>query len=157
MIILNNKIDIYLNQDINNPKYLFHGSPKKLDIIIPNKGIDSNNNIDNIANAIFLFPSFLKATPYAFKDTIKSNSDELDWNFEITNNNEYPLMTMYNVNIDDNIIGYIYVFNKDKTIIKDNDTYQYKCYHSLKPMDIIKVKYKDYKKYYKVINSSKKR
>ncbi|MBR3162331.1 MAG: hypothetical protein IKF19_06350 [Bacilli bacterium] len=62
---------------------------------------------------------------------------------------------MYNVNIDDNIIGYIYVFNKDKTMIKDNDTYQYKCHHSLKPIDIIKIKYKDYKKYYKAINYTK--
>ena len=24
-------LEEYLNQDINNPKYLFHGSPKKLD------------------------------------------------------------------------------------------------------------------------------
>ena len=63
---MNNKIDIYLNQDINNPKYLFHGSPKKIDIIIPNKGVDSNNNIDNIANAIFLFPSFFKSNSICF-------------------------------------------------------------------------------------------
>ncbi|MBR3162330.1 MAG: hypothetical protein IKF19_06345 [Bacilli bacterium] len=55
---MNSKIDKYLNQDINNPKYLFHGSPKKLDIIIPNKGIDSNNNIDNIAMLYSYFHPF---------------------------------------------------------------------------------------------------
>lgn len=145
-------IEEYLNQDINNPKYLFHGSPKKLSILEPKLTNDSNHNKNNIATAIFLFPSFLKSTPYAFKDTIKKLSSELDWNFEIPNNNTYPLMTMENVNVFDDIIGYIDVFKKDNSMIKDNNTYQYKCYHQLFPIDIIKVKYQEYKKYYKVIN-----
>lgn len=145
-------IEEYLNQDINNPKYLFHGSPKKLSILKPKLTNDSNHNKNNIATAIFLFPSFLKSTPYAFKDTIKKLSSELDWNFEIPNNNTYPLMIMENVNVFDDIIGYIYVFKKDNSMIKDNNTYQYKRYHQLVPVDIIKVKYQEYKKYYKVIN-----
>ena len=145
-------IEEYLNQDINNPKYLFHGSPKKLSILEPKLTNDSNHNKNNIATAIFLFPSFLKSTPYAFKDTIKKLSLELDWNFEISNNNTYPLMIMENLNVFDDIIGYIYVFKKDNSMIKDNNTYQYKCYHQLVPIDIIKVKYQEYKKYYKVIN-----
>ena len=145
-------IEEYLNQDINNPKYLFHGSPKKLSILEPKLTNDSNHNKNNIATDIFLFPSFLKSTPYAFKDTIKKLSSELDWNFEISNNNTYPLMIMENVNVFDDIIGYIYVFKKDNSMIKDNNTYQYKCYHQLVPIDIIKVKYQEYKKYYKVIN-----
>ena len=145
-------IEEYLNQDINNPKYLFHGSPKKLSILEPKLTNDSNHNKNNIVTAIFLFPSFLKSTPYAFKDTIKKLSSELDWNFEISNNNTYPLMIMENVNVFDDIIGYIYVFKKDNSMIKDNNTYQYKCYHQLVPIYIIKVKYQEYKKYYKVIN-----
>lgn len=145
-------IEEYLNQDINNPKYLFHGSPLKLSILEPKLTNDSNHNKNNIATAIFLFPSFLKSTSYAFKDTIKKLSSELDWNFEISNNNTYPLMIMENVNVFDDIIGYIYVFKKDNSMIKDNNTYQYKCYHQLVPIDIIKVKYQEYKKYYKVIN-----
>lgn len=145
-------IEEYLNQDINNPKYLFHGSPLKLSILEPKLTNDSNHNKNNIATAIFLFPSFLKSTPYAFKDTIKKLSSELDWNFEISNNNTYPLMIMENVNVFDDIIGYIYVFKKDNSMIKDNNTYQYKCYHQLVPINIIKVKYQEYKKYYKVIN-----
>ena len=145
-------IEEYLNQDINNPKYLFHGSPKKLSILKPKLTNDSNHNKNNIATAIFLFPSFLKSTPYAFKDTIKKFSSGLDWNFEIPNDNTYPLMIMENVNVFDDIIGYIYVFKKDNSMIKDNNTYQYKCYHQLVPIDIIKVKYQEYKKYYKVIN-----
>lgn len=125
---------------------------KKLSILEPKLTNDSNHNKNNIATAIFLFPSFLKSTPYAFKDTIKKLSSELDWNFEISNNNTYPLMIMENVNVFDDIIGYIYVFKKDNSMIKDNNTYQYKCYHQLVPIDIIKVKYQEYKKYYKVIN-----
>lgn len=62
----------YLNQNIDNPTYLFHGSPKLLSIIKPNQSYDVTGNQQNIANAIFLFPSFLKSTPYAFKDTIKA-------------------------------------------------------------------------------------
>ena len=41
-------------------------------------------------------------------------------------------MIMENVNIDENIIGYVYVFLRDDDMIKDNDSYQYKCYKSKK-------------------------
>lgn len=142
----------YLNQDIDNPTYLFHGSPKSLSILKPNQSYDAIGNQQNIANAIFFFPSFLKSTPYAFKDTIKANSEGLEWNFEITNSNTLPLMTMENVNIDEDIVGYIYVFFKDDDMIKDNDSYQYKCFKEKQPIDIIKISYKDFKKYYKVKN-----
>ena len=106
---------------------------------------------------IILFPSFLKATPYSFKDTIKSASDGLKYNFEITNANILPLMIMENVNIDENIIGYVYVFLRDDDMIKDNDSYQYKCYKSKKPIDIIEVTYRDFKNYYYVKSNSKRR
>ena len=69
-------LEEYLNQDINNPKYLFHGSPKKLDVLVSQESHDSKGNFNNLATAVFLFPSFLKATPYAFKDTIKKLSNE---------------------------------------------------------------------------------
>ena len=144
-------LEKYLNQDINNPIYLFHGSPKKLLKINPQQSHDSNNNLNNIATAIFLFPSFLKATPYAFKDTIKEKSFNLKYNFIIPNDNTFPLMIMENVDIDENIIGYIYVFKKDSDMVKDNNSYQYKCYKELEPIDIVEIKYKDYKEYYNVI------
>lgn len=143
-------LDKYLNQDIDNPIYLFHGSPKLLIKLVPKMSHDSDNNKNNIGCAIFMFPSFLKATPYAFKDTIKENSKDLKYNFTIPNNNDYPLMEMKNVNIDENIYGYIYVFNKDEDMIKDKDSYQYKCYKEKEPIDIVKVYYKDYRKYYKI-------
>ena len=143
-------IDKYLNQDINNSKYLFHGSPKSLKKLVPNQSHDSNNNEDNVANAVFLFPSFIKATAYAFKDTIKENSKDLDWNFTIPNNNDIPVMIMENVNIDESIKGYIYVVEKDNDMIKDNNSLQYKCKKEIIPIDTIEVTYKDYKKYYSI-------
>ena len=157
MNMYNDSINKYLNQDIDNPIYLFHGSPKKVSIINPNQSHDSDGNVNNIANAVFLFPSFLKSTPYAFKDTIKQNSDGLKYNFIIPNDNEYPLMTMENVNIDENIVGYIYVFKKDDDMIKDENSYQYKCYKELKPIDVVEVKYKDFENYYSINNENIKR
>ena len=141
-----------MNQDINNPLYLFHGSPKLLTKLEPRLSHDSEENINNIANAIFLFPSFIKSTPYAFKDTIKSMSED-GWSFDIPNGLEEPVMTMQNVNVSDDIVGYIYVFKKDDDMIKDSDSLQYKCYKELIPIDIVEIRYEDYKQFYKVINN----
>lgn len=155
MINMNDKIKQYLNQDIDNPKYLFHGSPHKLDKLVPKKAYDSEENEDNIATAIFLFPSFLKSTPFAFKDTIKENSMDLNWNFEVPTTNDYPLMIMENVNIDENIKGYIYVFEKNNNMFKDENTYQYKCYEELVPLDVIEIYYKDFQGYFECKNCIK--
>lgn len=154
-----NKMDEYLNQDIDNPKYMFHGSPKKLIKVKPILSHDSDNNQNNIAEAVFLFPSFLKCSPYAFKDTIKEDSKTigLHYDFDIPNDNEYPLMTMKNVIINSDIVGYIYVFKKDDDMIKDNNSYQYKCFKELIPIDIIEVHYKDYEKHYDINENIKKR
>lgn len=142
----------YLNQDINNPKYLFHGSDKVLDELVIMQSNDSNGNSLNIDKAIFLTPSFIGATPYAFKETIKKNSNGLKWNFNIDYNNNIPVMTMKNVILDDDIIGYVYVFyNSNLFVNEPKGSLQYKSYTNLKPIDVVKVKYKDYKKYYKVI------
>lgn len=44
--------------DIENPKYLFHGSPKLLEMIEQRQSHDSNNNKLNEDFAVFLTPSF---------------------------------------------------------------------------------------------------
>ena len=61
-------------------------------------------------------------------------------------------MKMRNVNIDENIIGYIYVVKKTDEMKKDENSIQYKCYKELVPIDVIKVKYSDFKNYFEVIN-----
>ena len=45
-------LEEYLNQDIDNPKYLFHGSPKKLDVLVPQESHDSRGNSNNLATAV---------------------------------------------------------------------------------------------------------
>lgn len=152
---MNDKIKYYINQDIDNPKFLFHGSPYKLEKLIPKMTNDTSGNANNIATAVFLFPSFLKSTPYAFKDTIKKNSEGLEWNFEIPNSDTYPLMIMSNVNIYEDMIGYIYVFKKNDSMIKDEDSYQYKCYEELYPFDVVEIHYRDFSEYYELKNNTK--
>lgn len=115
---------------------------------------DDNYNKDNIDKAIFATPSFTIASAYAFKDKIKENSGNLNWNFVISSKEEYPIMTMKNVNTNDDIYGYIYVFRNDGNFQNDPEgTLQYKYFKSLIPIDIVIVKYKDFKKYYLVQNN----
>ena len=40
-------------------------------------------------------------------------------------------------------------------MIKDDGTYQYKCYKELVPIDVFEVCYKDYMKYYEVVSKRK--
>ena len=140
----------YINKDLDNPKYLFHGSPKKLEYIKPNTSHDSLGTKENISTSVFLTPIFETATAYAFKDSIKEKSNNLNWDFKIIQSNKSPVMIMKNVNIDNNITGYVYVFLNNNKFIKDKDSYQYKCYNNIKPIDVIKVKYKDFKSLYKI-------
>ena len=152
---MENKIEKYISQDIYNPTYLFHGSPYLLEKIIPKQSIDSNANENNVAKAVFLFPSIIKASAYAFKDTIKKDSADLEWDFQISNKDEYPVMIMENVSIDRDIEGYIYVFYNERSIKKDEDSFQYKAFNELIPIDVVRVKYKDFEEFYEVKNNNK--
>jgi len=141
----------YIFQDENNPKYLFHGSPKKIDVLEKRQSHDSDNNPNNIDNAVFLTSSFITATAYAFKDSIKEASKDLSYDFNINNYGEIPIMVMENVIIPENLEGYIYVFEKDDSF--ENvpiGSFQYKSHSNLKPNKVLKVNYKDYKNNYKI-------
>lgn len=140
----------YINNDLNNPKYLFHGSPIKLDIIKQRHSHDSNNNKENIDYAVFLTSSFIIASAYAFKDKIKELSDGLDWNFEIGNDENGIFINMENVVIDDNIEGYIYVFPFNDAYDHVKGSIQYKCHENIVPIDIVKIKFSDFKDYYTI-------
>lgn len=143
----------YIKQDLNNPKYLFHGSPKILDNIEVKKSHDSADTKHNIDIAVFLTQSFLLATAYSFKDKIKelSISCGLKYNFIINNYESLPIMTMENVTIPENLEGYVYVFEYDEKFVNDPiGSLQYKSYTNLKPIDILKINYNDFKSYYEV-------
>ena len=129
---------------IKNKKVYFHGSPDLVEELEPRQSSDSSGNKINCDNALFLTDSFLMASAYAFKDTIKK--DNVNFKFDITLRNKIPFMNMENVNISDDIEGYIYAFNKDIDIINEPvGSNQFKSYKNLKSIERIKIKYKDFK------------
>lgn len=147
----------YFNNDINNPIFLFHGSPKQLEIIEQRYAHDSNGNKENEDFAVFMTSSFIIASAYAFKDKLKEISEGLDWHFEIGRDADSGelFVIMDNVNIDDEIEGYIYVFNYNDSYTHEGSSVQYKCHENVIPIDIIKIKFKDFKKYYTINSNSR--
>ena len=150
MIIINN----YLSNDLTKPKYLFHGSPKLLNTIEQRQAHDSNGNAENEDFAVFLTSSYIIASAYAFKDRLKELSDGLDWNFEIGYDldRDEVKIKFKNVNIDDDLEGFIYVFPFSEKYEHNERSSQYKCYENIKPIDVVKVKFVDFKKYYQINN-----
>lgn len=141
------KLNEYLEQDIWNPKYLFHGSPYEIDILEPRKSTDAQNK-ENEDYAIFLTSWFINATAYAFRNKLKEMNKH--YGFQMNNNGELPAMLFSVENLPDDLYGYIYVFDKTDDIRKDNHEYttQYRCYHELHPIDVVKVYYKDFADYF---------
>lgn len=149
------KIDEYQSQNIFEPKYLFHGSPFEIEQLEPKQSYD-DKNIENEDNAIFLTSYFFTAVAYSFRNKIKEFNKH--YSFSINNNGELPVMSFEADNLPDELYGYVYVFKKDDSIIRDNrqNTTQYKCYHNLKPLDVIKVYYSDYIQYFERKNEQSK-
>ncbi len=145
----------YLNNDIYNPNYLYHGSPKKLEVIEQRQAHDSDGVKENEDYAVFMTSSFIVASAYAFKDRIKEMSQDLQYEFEIGRNPETDeiFVIMDNVNIDDELEGYVYVFDFDSTYEHEERSIQYKCHKNVTPIDVIPVRFKDYKQFY-TINQS---
>lgn len=144
----------YLNNNLQKPIYLFHGSPKLLDTIEQRQAYDSNGNTENEDFAVFLTSSLIIASAYAFKDRIKELSEGLDWNFDIgydVDSSEVNIK-FENVNFDDDIEGYIYVFPFNKNYEHHGRSIQYKCHENIKPIDVVKVKFADFRNFYKIDN-----
>ncbi len=68
----------------------------------------------------------------------------------MNNNGELPAMLFSVENLPDDLYGYVYVFDKIDDMIKDNHEYttQHRCYHELRPIDVVKVYYKDFADYF---------
>ena len=145
-------VNKYFNNDINNPIFLFHGSPKQLDVVEQRQAHDSNGNRENEDFAVFMTSSFIIASAYAFKDKIKELSEGLEWNFEIGRDADSGelFVIMNNVNIDDELEGYIYVFDYNNSYTHDGRSIQYKCHENVTPIDVVKIKFKDFKEYYTI-------
>lgn len=150
-------MDKYINNDISNPTYLFHGSPKQLNIIEQRQAHDSNNNKENEDYAVFMTSSFIIASAYAFKDRIKEISEGLDWDFEIGMDyeNDEIFVIMDSVNVDDELEGYIYVFEYNDTYTHEERSIQYKSHKNIIPIDVVKIKFKYFKNYYNINQKQK--
>ena len=142
-----NKLQEYQNQDIFNPNYLFHGTAHEIEKLECRQSID-NENKDNEDNAIFLTSSFYTALAYAFSRRLKEINKR--YSFSMNNKGELPAMVFEVDNLPDDLCGYIYIFEKNDDMIKDNHdiTTQYRCYHDLVPQKVIKVYYKDFLEYF---------
>ena len=154
---MNENIKKYIENNPDNPKYLFHGSPWLMEELTPQQSHDSGDNQDNVDCAVFMYPVFFKCVPYALKRGFiyKEEFGEDSW-FETYNRTTgYPYAVLNNRDIDMDAIGYVYVFEKSDDIIKDPMNYQYRCYHPLKPIDIVQVQMKDYIDLFEIRNSNK--
>ena len=141
------ELERYLNQDIFNPKYLFHGTAYKVEKLECSKSVDGDK--DSINNAVFLSSSFYTSAAYAFSRALKMVNKE--YSFKMNNNGELPAMTFEVDEIPEDLCGFVYCFEKDDDMIKDNHEYttQYRCYHDLIPQKVIKVYYRDFEQYFK--------
>ena len=143
-------VEKYLKQDLSNPKYLFHGTSCELEKLEPRQSFDYKNK-SNEDNAIFLTSWFINAAAYAFRGKLKELNEY--YSFSINNDAELPVMIFEVENLPNDLNGYIYVFEKNEEMIKDNKkfTTQYRCYKELIPQKVIKVYYKDFENYFERI------
>lgn len=141
------KLNEYMNQDVFNPKYLFHGTAHEIDKLELRQSTDSENK-DNEDNAIFLTSSIYTAAAYAFSRRLKELNE--NYSFSMNNSGELPAMVFDVDNLPDDLCGYIYIFEKSEDMIKDNHkfTTQYRCYHDLISRKVIKVNYKDFEDFF---------
>ena len=148
------ELNEYMNQDVFNPKYLFHGTAHEIDKLELRQSTDSENK-DNEDNAIFLTSSIYTAAAYAFSRRLKELNEH--YSFSMNNNGGLPAMVFEVDNLPDDLCGYIYVFEKSEDMIKDDHqiTTQYRCYHDLKPQKVIKVNYKDFEEFFSKGNQTK--
>ena len=147
-------LEEYMNNDLNNPKYLFHGSPMLLSELEMRQSHDSHGTIENEDLAVFLTSSFIISSAYAFKDKIKEISDGRDYSFEIGRDADSGtlIINMSNVNIDDNMEGYIYVVPYDESYEHHGRSIQYKSHNNIRPIETIKIRFGDYRQFYSINN-----
>ncbi|MBR4262948.1 MAG: hypothetical protein IKQ35_06260 [Bacilli bacterium] len=146
-----NEFEEYINQDVFNPKYLFHGAAHEYKSLECSQPTENDPN----SNAIFLTSSLYTAAAYAFSRALKEINEH--YSFSMNNNGEFPVMTFEVEKLPDDLYGYIYIFDKADDMIKDNhsNTTQYRCFHSLDTDKVIKVYYRDFEEFFVRENNKK--
>lgn len=142
----------YIENDLDNPKYLFAGSPYLLKYLEPRKANDENHNPLNEDTAVYLTSSWIIASAYSF-----GKNSNYHGHFETNRIEGNPYVYFENDNLDDDEIGYIYVFERknDKFIHNGGRSLQYRCHEKIAPIDMITIRFKDYKNLYNIENRRK--
>lgn len=137
MIVTENIKKEYLDQDYRNPKYIFHGSKNLFEKLMINKAHDSKDNEKNMQMGVYASSIFKGAVPYAIK-----GKGKYDCQIGYYPNN--LKMKIFEGVIPENDYGYIYVCEAKHFEQCDNSC-QYVSYRTIRPIEIIKIYYKDFK------------
>ena len=151
----------YVNIDYENPKYIYHGSVKLIDgNINPNQAQCMSDNKDNTYNAIYGTPLFDGAIPYAFPKQDERYFDQesktfcegYEWSCNQENGKIKAIVNLGTINED--AYGYVYIFDASN-FERVSGSSQYISINDQKPIDIIKVYFKDYKNLFIFENNPK--
>ena len=145
MKVTENINPIYLNQDYNNPNYIFHGGRQLFDVLKVNKAFDTSGNEINQQTAVYGSSIFEGAIPYAFKGKGK-------YDCEIGYRPDNLKMKIFYGVIPEDDYGYVYVCDA-KDFVQCDDTCQLVASTNVTPIEVIKVRYKDFKQCFEYINN----
>jgi hypothetical protein len=133
----------YINEDLTNPQYIFHGSPKLIKgKVEPRQAVCTSGIEQNTKEAMYGAVTFEGAVCFAIPKKPIEEKHNNSWTWEASYNEAKAIL--YNMTIDKGAYGYVYVFDV-KNFVKAGKDIQYTSYISLTPLDVIKVYYKDYK------------
>lgn len=147
---INETINIkYFNQDYENPKYIFHGANQLFDLLKVHQAKDDNGEEINQQEAVYGSSIFTGAIPYAIKGKGK-------YDCEIGYRPDDLKMKIFQGVIPEEDYGYVYICDACD-FIRCADTCQFVSYVDVKPIEIIKIYYKDFKECFEYIDNNYKK
>lgn len=147
------KLDVahqkYKNEDINNPKYIFHGHPVLFKNIAPRiPSLNKTGKPEDTQFGIYGSSKINGAIPYSIKIEVEYD----DWeqrafvHYFVPPEYDYEVAVIYHGEIDEDSIGYIYVL--DASTFKKSNEYQWISTEPITPIEIIEVVYQEVKEHF---------
>lgn len=126
------------NINMLKPDYLYHGSPKKLEILKPSQAIGFSGAGDN-ENAVYAVARYELAVAFALSLTAQSASAI----FSVDTQRNPPIIRLKDTVIDWQKTGYIYKLPSSAFQLIAQD--QWVSYKAVIPIEIFKINPMDYK------------